>query len=84
MKYKFRAECEQDVKNFISFIPNHLVSYYDICVEQLICPDVEGIIDIDMKLSDLRFLINQIPDCHVIAQTINYINKYTGERNYNI
>lgn len=38
------------------------------------------IADDSIKLDDLRWLLNQAVDLHVAAQTLNYVDQYTGER----
>jgi hypothetical protein len=35
---------------------------------------------VDMPLEDIRKAIGEIVDCHVISQSLNYAELYTGER----
>lgn len=38
------------------------------------------IVDEDISLDELRWLLNQATDMHVAAQTLSYAERYTGER----
>lgn len=43
--------------------------------------DVEfELTDLSFTLDELRWMLNQIPDMHVAAQSLNYEHLYTGER----
>lgn len=76
MTYKLRAECFLDVFNFIvSFKP---ITYK--IIKDDVFPDVEFEFDSDCNIELVIDSINQLEDCHVMAQTIKPINEYTGER----
>ena len=48
-------------------------------------PDMEAIVEIQkLQLNEIRGLMKQVKDSHVMVQTIAKENKYTGERNYDI
>lgn len=53
----------------------------EVAVTTLFGHEVEfEIADDSIKLDDLRWLLNQAVDLHVAAQTLNYVDQYTGER----
>ncbi len=82
--YKFRAECELDVKNFMALMPTSTILRIDPIDEDMELPDVECILQTSMTIDRVRFIAFNAEDCHVIAQTIAPINEYTGERDFNI
>lgn len=89
--FRFRAECESDVHLFLSAIGWEVLEV-DISAEPNIneqgfnrpFPDR----DVSMKLAgnltleNLRWVAEQLTDCHVIADTIQLSEKYDGERLY--
>lgn len=87
----FRAECESDVNLFISAIRWDILEV-DISAEKLTDDDGYSHTDPDrdvklvtagnLSLDELRWVADQISDCHVIADTIELAERYTGERLY--
>ena len=75
-EYKFRAECELDVKAFESLA--------GIGVDMKGCgapiPDRTGTFIDDRPLSELGAVAESLEDGHVIAETLAHIADYTGER----
>jgi len=47
-------------------------------------PDVEVEIEVDLSLKELRDIMRQIVDSHVMVQTVAQNDEYTGERNYDL
>ena len=77
-KYKFRAECISDV---YAFAEAATITKLDIRTDPHI-PDVEVYISSDLSLSQLREIASEVPDGHVMVQSINTKKLYTGERYY--
>lgn len=79
MTYKLIAECFLEVFNFIErFKP---ITFK--IINESDSPDVEFEFDSNGNIDLNINAINQIEDCHVMAQTIKPINEYTGERKIN-
>jgi len=89
--YAFRAECEGDVHLFLSAIAWDILES-DISSETIPdsfgfgkpFPDREVKITTsgNLSLEQLRWVADQIEDCHVIADSISPAASYTGERLY--
>lgn len=79
--YKFRAECKRDVDEFIKV---GKISETDIDIAN----DDNGLPDVDLELKsyksikEIRELMSTIIDGHVMVESLNYADKYTGERWY--
>ena len=74
--YKFRAECLADVANFLlEFRPEHT----EIVAAKMI-PDVECVIKTSADIDKVKGAMADVMDSHVMMQTIQPIDKYTGER----
>jgi hypothetical protein len=80
-KYRFRAECKDDVSRLIMNIDTPLRAI--IVDESKDFPDV--IVDIESleSLESLRQIAQEGDDLHVIKETINFKEKYNGVRTYN-
>lgn len=80
-KYAFRAECRLDVDNFVKLSK---VDQKDI----EITPDDSGLPDCDVilyseqTLDDIRTIMEEIEDSHVMLESLNYEKDYTGDRWY--
>lgn len=81
MIYKFRAETTADVINGLNGIDFVLLEIIE-PIESL--PDCEVTIKSDWSLEELQQHILSVDDCHVMAETIQPIEKYNGERNYDL
>ena len=91
-KYKFRAECEQDVIEFFSILNPCGVEVFEWEVKEIrIFPDAqspEGHLVPDKwvtfktasSLDRLRSVVRRVPDGHVMLESLNYENEYTGQR----
>lgn len=80
-KYKFRAECTQDVINLALLLDGKDVESLTIKTMS-IGSDVEAVIISNIPYMDIIEMMRQVSDGHVMAQTIKPIQEYTGERNY--
>lgn len=78
--YRFRAETYQDVFNLVNVLrpQRKLVN----CAVQFhpLFPDVEVLLTVQCTLDELRNSMRQVEDGHVMLQTVNYPEAYTGER----
>lgn len=78
--FKFRAECKTDgnkVKaklDFIKFEESQWDGY----------PDYNVVITTKMKFDEIQAVLRSIEDGQVMLQTIQPIESYTGERNYDL
>jgi hypothetical protein len=76
--YKLRAE---GLNDFLAFLQNGM--YFRVksfTVEIIGVPDVVVSFETDASLSEIKSKLREIPDSHVMLQTIEPINEYTGER----
>jgi len=84
--YKFRSECSLDIISFFRCLADS--SYDSIHIHYLEgdsnIPDREVVFSSSLNLSKLIQIAKEAEDCHVIAQTLRPIDKYTGKRNYSI
>ncbi len=81
--YRFRAECEADVKALLALVAGRLVRFESIKVEPF--PDTFNEVEvIEHSLDDMRGLCSRVVDGHVMLQTIQPKELYTGERDYEI
>jgi hypothetical protein len=80
-KYKFRSECRRDAELFFAALDEFTTSR---SVTPLGFGEVEGEFVLEKYLSprDLLWIACQIPDGHVLVQTLELENNYTGERDY--
>jgi len=75
--YKFRAECIHDVLEFMGKAKFE----YDIKIERKsLFPDVVVEIATKESVDTIKAIFNEIPDTHVIIETIRPKKIYTGER----
>ncbi len=83
-KYKFRAECFHDVQEFIPLVFAQGKPFAFKIYPDTLFPDAEVEIEADISLEDMRSLMRQVFDSHVMVQTVMPIDQYTGERNYEL
>ena len=79
-KYAYRAECWTDEHLFVNALLDKNIPFrFDIDAAI-----ADTVIDVDEKtsLTVLWDILNSLTDCHVMADTINLIEKYDGERRY--
>jgi hypothetical protein len=82
--YRFRAECLHDVTSFLANSIRKIGFQKYTFSQEGPFPDVEVELEADMGLEDLRMELRKIEDGHVMVQTINLKDQYTGERNYSL
>jgi hypothetical protein len=81
--YKCRAEFYNDVKRFIKIAYPHLKEwnckpwYWD---NGALMPDIDFTFISDLNIKILRSILNDLEDCHVMSETLQPYEKYTGER----
>ncbi|MER2996150.1 hypothetical protein [Pontibacter populi] len=81
--FKFRAECENDVRELQLLISFDIESISVVPIS--VFPDVEvTLIMENIYLEQLRDYMRLINDSHVMIQTLATETEYTGERNYDI
>ncbi|ELY1992905.1 hypothetical protein SL054_002266 [Flavobacterium psychrophilum] len=81
-KYKLRAECSNDVVNFLNNIHTQLHSFKFERWKNL--PDCQLIFSTELALDEIQYCLLDIEDCHVMAQTVMPYRLYTGKRNYEL
>lgn len=86
--YKFRAECISDVRVLLHKIRS--TRFYYSSINQLklpggeYIPDVEVELVADTTLGKLRDFMREVDDGHVMVQTVQLVENYTGSRNYDL
>lgn len=79
MEYKFRAECVLDVFRFIEYIGDRYESFT--VNSSKLFPDVTASLRCSIPLETLKSILkNYVVDGHVMLETIQPIDQYTGER----
>lgn len=80
-KYKFRSECRRDAELFFATLDEFTASR---SITSLNCVEVEGEFVLAKQLlpQDLLWAACQVPDGHVLVQTLELEKNYTGERDY--
>lgn len=77
--YKLRAE---GLNDFLAFLQEGM--YFRVksfTVETTSGPDVVVSFTTDASLSEIKLKLDEVPDSHVMLETVMPINEYTGERN---
>ena len=74
MKYKLRAECLLDILKLFKtcHFPNLKI--------EMKAPDCTLEFESVSGIEELKFFIKQIPDSHVMIETLAPLAEYTGER----
>jgi len=78
--YKLRAEGAPDIAEFISIASPYLISYK---MEHVGVPDVEFEFETNLTLDEVIEILKNVPDGHVMYQSVQPIADYTGERDDN-
>ena len=79
--YKLRAECLQDVGNFLRRVSNQLINYSIINIPgHCYLPDVEFIFHTELALDEIIITLKGIDDGHVMVETVERLSEYTGYR----
>jgi len=79
--YKLRAECVQDILNFINQLVNHGIKANFGSINTLYN---ELVFETKISRDEIMALIRKVEDGHVMLQTIQPLEKYTGARDWNI
>jgi len=77
--YKARFEVDDD---FFRFWKAAELRQYEIVVDEVLNSEVTFRTNVTLRA--LQSLMDSIPDCHVLAQTVQPIDRYTGERDFNL
>lgn len=80
-RYKFRAECSKDAMQFFIEIGDAAKNFKIQNMGNI--PDVEVEFDSELSLSEIIDEMKALDDSHVMAETVQSIEKYTGERDFN-
>jgi hypothetical protein len=86
MKYKFRAECRTDVEALKTKLQN--LGFFSLFVSQMHIngtniPDCEVELEVNsIEANDVLEAMRSITDSHVMIQTFELAENYTGERDY--
>lgn len=76
--YKLRAE---GLNDFLAFLQNDMYfKMKSFTIEPTGFPDVVVTFDTSSSLSEIKQKLREVPDSHVMLQTVKPINEYTGER----
>jgi hypothetical protein len=91
-QYAMRAECQADCALMRAVLGSWVTMWRE---DRCELPGSDGksypIPDVDLvfsmsadapNLNEIRWLLDQLDDCHVGAQTVAYVADYTGERDY--
>lgn len=76
--FKLRAECLDDVLQFIHKMPTNVWEMKIVQVGQL--PDVEFEFKTTLTLNEVLSILSRQTDSHVMMETLRPFDKYTGER----
>jgi len=76
IKYKLRAELVADI---FLFIQTYKIYIFKIDKKDYF-PDTELEFESELSLNDLIKKISLLPDCHVMVETLQPKDKYTGVR----
>ena len=78
--YRFRAECTGDVITFMSSLRWLPIKKFSMDVSEP--PDVEVSLVTTLTLETLREILSKIEDGHVMLESLDYEDGYTGDRYY--
>jgi hypothetical protein len=78
--YSFRAECQHDVDTWVALIKTDCIDLQS--QQDPIFPDVDCTFKSSLSLLQLRNSMMLVPDGHVMYETLNTTDQYTGERDY--
>jgi len=82
MNYKLRAESTTDVVNFIKTAHELLINFK--LESAPLTPDVYFEFETDLSLDEIILILKEIEDSHVMYQTLNTLESFTGLRNYDL
>ena len=79
-EYRFRSEYMHDVNEAKKIQPGWY-SAMDFRSDARL-PDVEVFLKSELSLQEIRNILSQVEDGHTMVESLNYADKYTGERYY--
>jgi hypothetical protein len=79
-RFKFRAECLEDVVNLLYRIKTKDT---EIHIKFFQVPDVEAVLATDLSLEEVIDQARAVTDGHVIVETVQPEEEYTGDRDWN-
>lgn len=79
-----RSECMADYSNFRAKLLKADPICAEIRLEQDRYGEIEAVFSANISFVEIRDILRQIPDGHVMLQTVNRADRYTGERNYDV
>jgi len=77
--YQLRAECIEDVIDFLNTTQSVLTSFTMIKPNDNL-PDVVLIFQAKINLEEIKYTLREIQNNHVMYETVEYIENYTGKR----
>ena len=77
--YQFRAECQNDVDEFKALLSEDDQERLTMFPDPML-PDVDCELSSYLSLDELRKLMGQITDSHVMVESLNLASAYTGDR----
>lgn len=83
MLYKLRAECISDVNDLAKLLKDsNLINEKidELNINGIPIPDVEYTFDVNQTIEEVIEIIKLIPDSHVMYETVEIYDKYTGKR----
>jgi pantothenate kinase len=81
--YKCRAEAKADIDAFIKIANTHIMQWYCnrwVDDDNNTYPDIEFTFSSDLSIEIMKLILNGLDDCHVMTETLQPYEKYTGER----
>lgn len=82
MKYKLRAECSNDVAHFIMNAHSQMNNFN--MQRDVKLTNVELEFETELTFDKIIMTLQQIDNSQVMYQTVQPIDKYTGERDFNL
>ena len=81
--YKCRAEAKADIDAFIKIANTHIMQWYCnrwVDDDNNTYPDIEFTFSSDLSIEIMKVILNGLDDCHVMSETLEEYELYTGER----
>jgi pantothenate kinase len=81
--YKCRAEAKADIDAFIKVANKHITQWYChrwVDDDNNSMPDIEFTFSSDLSIEIMNLILNGLDDCHVMSQTLQLHENYTGIR----
>lgn len=79
--YKLKAECVRDILNFINQLVNHGIKANFGSINTLYN---ELVFETKITLDQIKALIRKVPEGQLMLQTVQPLEQYTGERDWDI